>query len=111
MINFENMWKNIKQCRKTKRNIKEVKYEEINLSQYIIIDVRSKREFKENHINASINIPLQEIKKNIEKYVKDKNRKLLICCRSGVRSAKAVEILEDIGYAEVYNLKGGIENI
>ena len=111
MINFENMWKNIKECRKTKRNIKEIKYEDINLSEYIIIDVRSRREFRENHINSSINIPLQEIKKNIGKYVINKNKKILLCCQSGIRSGKAVEILEDIGYTQVYNLKGGIENI
>ena len=105
------MWKTIKKCKKDKRNIKEVNFTDINLKDFIIIDVRSKREFNETHLNSSINIPLSEIKRNIERYVKDKNKKLLICCQSGIRSARAVEILESIGYTQVYNLKGGIENI
>lgn len=111
MINFENMWKNIKGCRKQKRNIKEVIFSDINLNEYIVIDVRSRREFRETHLNGSINIPLQDVKKDIPKYVKDKNKKLLICCQSGIRSARAVEILENMEYVEVYNLKGGLENI
>ena len=105
------MWKTLNMCKKNKRNIKEVKYNEIYLKEYIIIDVRSKREFSEKHLNGAINIPLPEIKKNIEKYIKDRNKKLLICCQVGTRSAKAVEILESIGYINVYNLKGGLENI
>lgn len=111
MIKFTKMWKTLNMCKKNKRNIKEVNYNEINLKEYIIIDVRSKREFSEKHLNGAINIPLPEIKKNIEKYIKDRNKKLLICCQVGTRSAKAVEILESIGYINVYNLKGGLENI
>jgi len=111
MIKITNMWKSIKKCKENKRNIKEINYKEINLNDYMVIDVRSRREFNENHLNGSINIPLPEIKKNIEKYIKDKNRKLLICCQVGTRSTKAVEILESIGYINVYNLKGGLENI
>lgn len=111
MIKIEKMWKTIKKCKKNKRNIKEVNFSDINLNEYVIIDVRTRREFRETHLNGSINIPLTEVKRNIERYVKDKNKKLLICCQSGIRSARAVEMLESIGYTEVYNLKGGIENI
>ena len=96
---------------KTKRKVKEIEYNEVDLKEYIIIDVRSKREFKEMHLKGSINIPLLLIKKDIEKYVKDKEKKILVCCEYGTRSAKAVEILESIGYIEVYNLKGGLEKI
>ena len=105
------MWKSIKMCKKHNRNIKEINYSEEVLNEYIIIDVRSRREFKEVHLNGAINIPLQDVEKNIGRYVKDKKKKLLICCQSGVRSLKAIKILEDIGYVEVYNLKGGLENI
>lgn len=111
MIYFNRMWKALKDNRNTKSNIREVEYSDINLNEYTIIDVRSRREFRETHINGSINIPLPEVKRNIGRYVKDKNRKLLICCQSGIRSARAVGMLEEMGYAEAYNLKGGIENI
>ena len=77
----------------------------------MIIDVRSRREFRENHLNGSINIPLPDIKRKIELYAREKDKKILVCCQSGIRSARAVEILEDLGYINAYNLKGGIENI
>ena len=98
-------------CKKNKRNIKEVILKEINLNEYIIIDVRSRREFKEDHLNASINIPLPEVKRKVQTYVPDKQMKILVCCEYGGRSTRAAEILEKLGYKEVYNLKGGLENI
>ena len=111
MINFRYMWKTINMCKKNKRNIKEVTLNEINSNEYIIIDVRSRREFKEEHLNGSINIPLPEIKRKVQTYVPDKQMKILVCCEYGGRSARAAEILEELGYKEVYNLKGGLENI
>ena len=97
--------------RNYKRNIKELYLDDINKNEYKIIDVRSRREFSENHINGAINIPLPDIKRNIEKYVKNKETKILVCCEYGIRSKQAVEIIENLGYVQVYNLKGGLENI
>ena len=111
MICFNKMWKSILTKGKCKRNIKELTYEDLNLNDYIVIDVRSKREFKEAHLSGAINIPLPEVKNNIEKIVKDKHKKILVCCEYGIRSKQAVEILENLGYMQVYNLKGGLENI
>ncbi len=111
MICFNKMWKNIQTSKKCERNIKELNYTDINLKDYIVIDVRSKREYRENHLNGAINIPLPEIKRNIENYVQNKQRRLLVCCEYGIRSKQAVEILENLGYMQVYNLKGGLENI
>ena len=105
------MWKNIQTSKKCKRNIKELNYADISLNDYIIIDVRSKREFKEVHLNGAINIPLLEVKRNIEKYIQNKERRILVCCEYGIRSKQAAEILENLGYTQVYNLKGGLENI
>ena len=111
MINLNQLWKNINKCKKMKRDVKEVILSEIDMSGYKLIDVRSRREFMENHLNGAINIPLSEVKQNIEHYVKNKNNKVLVYCQSGIRSKKAAEIMENIGYTQVYNLKGGLENI
>ena len=111
MIDFNRMWKNIKINKKMKRYIKEVNFEGINLNEYIIVDVRSRREFREKHLDGAINIPLPDIKRNIERNIKNKNKKILVYCQSGVRSARAVGIMGELGYTQVYNLKGGIENI
>ena len=104
------MLRNIRMWKKTNR-YKDIKYENINLIEYKIIDVRSKNEYRENHLTGSVNIPLSDIKQKIEKIVPNKYRKILLYCQSGLRSKKAIRILEKLGYNNLYNLNGGIENI
>ena len=69
MWKYLNMWKKDKN-QKTKREIKEITYEEIR-NDYIIIDVRSRKEYKEGHINGAINIPLSNIKDEINTNYKE----------------------------------------
>ena len=111
MINFNKMWKTNNACKKIKREIKEIEFKDIDYSKYIIIDIRGKREYKEGHLSGSINIPLFELKRNISKYVLNKEELILVYCQSGIRSKKAACTLEGLGYINVYNLKGGLDNI
>ena len=66
-----------------------------------IIDVRTKGEFQGGHIRGSMNIPLQDLKGNLSKIKKDKP--VITCCASGMRSASAKSILKSNGFTEVYN--------
>lgn len=66
-----------------------------------IIDVRSKGEFQGGHIKGSINIPLQNLEHNLFRIKKDKP--IITCCASGMRSASALSILKSNGFTEVYN--------
>lgn len=68
----------------------------------LIVDVRSKSEFDGGHINGSINIPVDSIASNLNK-LKDKNKTIITCCASGMRSAIAKNTLKSNGYAQVYN--------
>ena len=68
----------------------------------IILDVRSKGEFAGGHIKGSINIPVDTLNNNLSK-LKDKNKPIITCCASGMRSASAKNILQSNGYTEVYN--------
>lgn len=68
----------------------------------IIVDVRSKSEFAGGHIKNSINIPVNELTQNLSR-LKDKNKPVITCCASGMRSASAQNILKNEGYTEVYN--------
>ena len=111
MINFNKMWKTNNACKKIKREIKEIEFKDIDYSKYIIIDIRGKREYKEGHLSGSINIPLFELKRNISKYVLNKEELILVYCQSGIRSKKAACTLKGLGYINVYNLKGGLDNI
>ncbi len=74
----------------------------------ILLDVRTKQEYKEGHIPNSKNIPLQTIG-DIEHIVQDKNTPIFVHCYSGSRSRQAVAILNQIGYQNVKNI-GGISS-
>ena len=67
----------------------------------VIIDVRTKHEFQDGHIKGSINVPLNNLSNHYSKLKKDKP--IITCCASGVRSAQAVNILKSNGFPEVYN--------
>ena len=72
----------------------------------IILDVRSKGEYSGGHIKGSINISVDTLKNNLNK-IKDKNKPIITCCRSGNRSDMAKSILISAGI-ECYN--GGAWN-
>lgn len=67
---------------------------------YVIIDVRTKEEYDQLHIVDAINIPHNEIDKNIEI---DKEKIIFVYCKSGTRSKIAYNNLMNLGY-EVYDL-------
>ena len=67
----------------------------------IILDVRTEREFKTAHAKRSINIPLDKLGKNLSSLKKDKP--VITCCASGMRSTAAKNILKRNGFTEVYN--------
>ena len=66
-----------------------------------IIDVRSKGEYQGGHIKGSVNIPLDSLNHNLTKLKKDKP--VITCCASGMRSAAAKNVLKANGFKEVYN--------
>ena len=68
----------------------------------VIVDVRSKGEYNGGHIKGSKNIPLNSIGQNLKK-VGDKNKPVITCCASGMRSASAKNILEAAGFTQVHN--------
>lgn len=70
----------------------------------LIIDVRTSGEFNSGHLENSINIPLDEIDFAVPKRVKNKNQALLLHCASGIRSGVARKRLNNLGYANAFNL-------
>ncbi len=68
----------------------------------IILDVRTKSEFAGGHIKGAINISVDQLANQLEKF-KDKQKPIITCCASGMRSASAKRILKSYGYQNVYN--------
>lgn len=88
------------------------KYEILDIiesdKEHIVVDVRTKYEFKTNHFIGSINVPLLNIEK-VSDYVSDKNTYIFLYCATGLISEDARKKLKKIGYCNAYNM-GGIYN-
>lgn len=90
-------------CSKEEEKTLEVIMQE---NEYVIVDVRTKEEYEDSHLKEAINIPYNEINENTEL---DKEKTILVYCRSGNRSGIAYNVLKNLGY-DVYNL-GAFEEI
>ena len=96
--------------------VRRINYEELmdivkENSNAIIVDVRSPQEYNENRIKFAINIPVYEIESEAYSIIPDKEKTIILYCQSGIRSEKAYKILEKMGYTNLYNLEGGLDNI
>jgi len=86
----------------------KVDYSELLKQGAVILDVRSKGEYQGGHIKGSVNIPVDVLRNNLSKLNKEKP--IITCCASGMRSASAKSILKSNGFTEVYN-GGGWMNL
>ena len=73
---------------------------------FILVDVREPHEQQIASISKAILIPLGQLPNRLSELPKD--AKIVCSCKSGMRSAKAVELLKLNGYSRVQNMKGGI---
>ncbi len=80
-----------------------------NNTDYVLLDVREMEEFKEGHIKGATLIPYTEIQGKAEILIPDKNKLILVYCRSGRRSKIASETLAQLGYTNIYEF-GGIND-
>jgi rhodanese-related sulfurtransferase len=77
-------------------------------SNLVILDVRTQEEFADEHIENAVNLDYysQTFRDDLNKL--DKNKTYVIHCRSGGRSTKTLDMMEELGFIEVYNMMGGI---
>lgn len=80
--------------------------EMIDSGEVEVIDVRTPEEFSAGHIPDAKLMPLQVLDGMLSEL--DKEKKYLIVCRSGNRSAEASAILADNGFKNIYNMTGGM---
>ncbi len=69
-----------------------------------IIDVRTVREYRAGHIDGAVNIPLDELRDNMNSL--DRDSRILVHCRSSYRSYLAYRILKNAGFKNIWNLNG-----
>jgi molybdopterin/thiamine biosynthesis adenylyltransferase/rhodanese-related sulfurtransferase len=73
---------------------------------FVLLDVREPHEFQIARIDGSTLIPLGELPKRVHELSADDE--IIAHCKSGMRSAKAVDFLKQAGFKNVLNMKGGI---
>lgn len=73
---------------------------------FIFLDVRDPVELQISTFPNSINIPLERLHEKLDEL--DRHKEIVVLCRSGRRSARAVSILKNAGFTAVRNLTGGI---
>jgi E3 ubiquitin-protein ligase RNF13 len=89
-----------------------------NGTETVYLDVRSIPEFQQGHPIRAVNIPILHFlpgmgmlpNEDFEKVVQanlQKEKKIVVGCKTGVRSARACEILSTLGYRDVSNVRGG----
>lgn len=96
-------------------NNKEIRYKVamklLKQENGVLVDVRSKQEYEEEHLPGAINISLYDLEKEIYKKIPNIQTTIVLYCTSGTRSKKGQILLEKLQYENVYNLKGGLDGI
>ena len=86
-------------------SVEELKQKLDAKADIFILDVREPHEYQICHLNGYL-IPVGDLPKRVHEL--DSSREIIAHCRSGVRSARAVNFLRRSGFRKVYNLSGGI---
>ena len=100
-------------CLKTKTDgvvvLDADKFEQIMNNEGVqLVDVRTPEEFAEGHLPNAININVNDASFETETTKLDKEKPVMVYCKSGGRSAKAASILNGKGFKNVSDLDGGI---
>ena len=73
----------------------------------VVLDVREPDEFEQGALPAVIHIPRGHLEAQIETRIIDKSTPVVVYCAGGVRSAFAVETMQELGYTNVVSMAGG----
>ena len=75
---------------------------------FVVLDVRTPQEFAEGHLPDGVNLNLMTPDFESRLAAMDRAKTYLVYCRTGNRSAKAIQIMERLGFQSVYHMYEGI---
>jgi rhodanese-related sulfurtransferase len=75
--------------------------------EHLLVDIREDSEYAAGHASGALHIGKGVIERDIETKVPDKDCKLVLYCGGGFRSALAADMLQTMGYTNVFSLDGG----
>lgn len=85
---------------------KEAKQRFESEEQVNILDVRSEAEYEQGHIPGALLLPLDQLEDEIANCFPNKETRIYVYCRSGVRSKIAARLLDQMGYQQIYEFGG-----
>ena len=90
-------------------SVQEFKQKIAEIPEAVILDVRTEQEYNEGQIpnHTLINFMGSDFAEQVGKLDKDKT--YLLYCRSGGRSERACQMMQNMGFSKLYNLLGGIQ--
>jgi sulfur-carrier protein adenylyltransferase/sulfurtransferase len=74
---------------------------------FTLLDVREADEVEQGYLKKAIFLPRGFLEVKVEKTLPDKNQPIVVYCAGGTRSALAAKTLQDLGYKDVYSMRGG----
>lgn len=72
----------------------------------VVLDVRTPSEYEDGHLPRAINIPVDDLLERLDEL--DRGDEILVYCRTGNRSTRAVGYLNDNGFTRLYHMVDGI---
>lgn len=110
---FRRLRKNRCRCNRN-LEVREIDYQELVQrvkTGAVLLDVRSPQEYREGHLEGAILVPDYEIMGKIENKIKNKEQEIVLYCRSGSRAKRAYNVMDRLGYKNMYNLRDGLDGI
>jgi sulfur-carrier protein adenylyltransferase/sulfurtransferase len=74
---------------------------------FTLLDVREDDEWQQGHLDKAVFLPRGFLEVKADKVLADKSQPIVVYCAGGVRSALATKTLQDLGYTDVYSMRGG----
>jgi molybdopterin/thiamine biosynthesis adenylyltransferase/rhodanese-related sulfurtransferase len=97
--------------KKTREEIAEIDSSSArDLTDAQFVDVREREEWDEGHIPGAVHVPRGNLESRIEGVAPDHEKKIVLYCASGARSAFAAKTLAELGYEDVVSLQGGFSD-
>ena len=75
----------------------------------VVVDVRSSEEFAAGHVPGAINVPQDQLAGRLAELAPLRDRDVVVYCKSGRRSALALEVLSKNGYTRLSHLEGDMQ--
>lgn len=99
------------ESKKTIQKVEVAEFQNImdQLKNFQLIDVRTPEEYQETHIESAVNINFYDDDFKVQLEELNKEEPILVYCKLGGRSSKAVKLMSDIGFSEIIELKGGMD--